>query len=429
VRITVNLGEATAKQTQFYSSTAKYTAFGGARGGGKSHALRIQAILGAVKYPGSKTLIVRRTYSELERVVIEPFLKLLPAAAANYNSGRHTVVFGNGSIVRFGHFAGLNSELEYQGQEYDRIMIDEATQLSERQFRSLGASLRGSGDCPKQMYLTANPGGVGHYWFKRLFVDRRYENGENESDYFFIPAVLDDNPYLMRASPEYAKMLDALPKDIRRAHRFGDWNAPGGRFFSEFSLEKHTVDDFSVPESWVKYRAFDYGLDMFACVWVAVDYDGTAYVFREVERSGLIVSEAAALMKKLSPPGERIITTAAPPDMWSRQKDSGKTMAEIFTTNGIGLSKVSNARVAGWLQVRELMNGKLKIFKSCERLIENLGLIQVSRKNPGDCSGEPHEVTHICDALRYFAALRYAAPEIEVDDEELDGFRDFMIGS
>jgi len=321
-------------------------------------------------------------------------------------------------VIKFGHFGDTRAELEYQGQEYDWVMIDEATQLTERQFRVLGACLRGTSEYKKQMYLTANPGGVGHFWFKRLFVDRNYDKGENSEDYNFVSATLDDNRWLKEGSPDYAKMLEALPEDIRRAHRYGDWNAPGGRFFSEFKPEEHVERGFSIPEDWTRYRAFDYGLDMFACIWVAVDYEGTAHVYREVQREGLVASEAAALMKRMTQPGERIVTSVAPPDMWNRQKDTGRTIAEIFASSGVSLSKAMNNRVQGWMQVKEMLRGRLKVFESCEQLVTNLAAIQVSRKNPSDCAEEPHSVTHICDALRYWCGFRFMGPRAEEEGGE-----------
>jgi phage terminase large subunit len=150
-------------------------------------------------------------------------------------------------------------------------------------------------------------------------------------------------------------MLDLLPEDVRRAWRFGDWNALGGSYFPEFQDDTHVIKPFlRTPREWKKYRAFDYGLDMFACIWVAVDYIGRCYVYREVQMKNLIVSEAAKLMHDLTPPDENIEFTAAPPDMWNRQKDSGKNMAEIFAQNGVGLIKASNNRVQGHLMVKEM---------------------------------------------------------------------------
>ena len=402
--VQVDLGTLNPKQKQFCQSRSRYTAYGGARGGGKTHVLLRKAAGGALTYPGIKILIVRREYPELEQNIILPMQKLIPPEVGSYNGSMRMMFFCNGSIIKFGHY-GAGDDQEYQGLEFDWIFMEEATQFSESQFRTLGACLRGATKFPRRMYLTCNPGGIGHLWVKRLFVDREYREGENAKDYTFIPATVDDNPQLLEASPEYKQMLDLLPEDVRRAWRYGDWNAMAGTFFPEFRKETHVIAPFvRVPREWKKYRAFDYGLDMFACLWVAVDFEGRAYVYREVQQSGLIVSEAAKLANALTPPEEHIEFTIAPPDMWNRQKDSGRSMAEIFAQNGLGLLKASNNRVQGWMAVKELLKPMksdtdrpgLLVTENCVGLIRNLPSIQHDEKNPSDCATEPHEITHIC---------------------------------
>lgn len=434
-------GYLTPPQQAFTRSRCRYTAYGGARGGGKTHVLRWKAFAGCLAYPGIRVLVVRREYPELEQTVILPMKAMIPREVARYNGTGHMFSFLNGSIIKFGHFS-TGDEQVYQGQEYDWIFMDEATQFTEDQFRTLGACLRGVNDIPKRIYLTCNPGGVGHFWVKRLFVTREYEKGERPEDYAFIPATVEDNPFLMEASPDYVQMLDLLPEDIRRAHRYGDWDALSGVFFPEVRRESHLVEDFRIPEGWARYRAIDYGLDELACLWVAIDYDGRCYVYREVRRSGLIVSEAAALIQEMTPPGERIAVTLAPPDLWNRQKDTGRNMAEIFMAHGLALMKVSNDRVQGWMALKELLKpvGEggapgLVICESCKDLYDHLTMIQHDSKRPEDCAAEPHEITHDTDALRYFAVTRLLgaerpAPEagIEPGAERMEDYDGYLTG-
>ena len=425
----MDLGTLNPKQKQFCQSRSRYTAYGGARGGGKTHVLLRKAAGGALTYPGIKILIVRREYPELEQNIILPMQKLIPPEVGSYNGSMRMMFFCNGSIIKFGHY-GAGDDQEYQGLEFDWIFMEEATQFSESQFRTLGACLRGATKFPRRMYLTCNPGGIGHLWVKRLFVDREYREGEKAKDYTFIPATVDDNPQLLEASPEYKQMLDLLPEDVRRAWRYGDWNAMAGTFFPEFRRETHVIAPFvRVPREWKKYRAFDYGLDMFACLWVAVDFEGRAYVYREVQQSGLIVSEAAKLANALTPPEEHIEFTIAPPDMWNRQKDSGRSMAEIFAQYGLGLLKASNNRVQGWMAVKELLKPMksdtdrpgLLVTENCVGLIRNLPSIQHDEKNPSDCATEPHEITHICDAARYFCVTRVLGAQ-KIEEKIVDDF-------
>ena len=442
--IKVDFGELNPKQAQFCASRTLYTAYGGARGGGKTHVVRIKAVGGALKFPGLRVLIVRKTYPELQSNHIEPIIKMVPPTLGSYNGQLRTVYYHNGSIIRYGHYQSDMAESEYQGQEFDWIFMDEATQFTERQFRTLGGLLRGVNDFPKRFYLTCNPGGVGHQWVKRLFIDRKFkasddpEECENPEDYSFIAARVEDNTHLMKASPAYVKMLASLPEHMKKAHRYGDWDALSGAYFHEFSESIHVIDPFKVPDDWVKYRSFDYGLDMLACYWIAVDYYGRCYVYRELTAEKQIVSDASDLILGCTLPEEKIACTFAPPDIWSTQKDTGKTMAEKFMECGIGIIRASNNRVQGHLMIKELLkpmaDGKpgLLITKDCQRLIEDMKSIQADEKNPNDCAKQPHEITHTVDGLRYFAISRSMSPQRAVvqDDDEDDytPYDEFMTG-
>lgn len=431
--VTIDLGRPNSEpQREFFASRCKYTAYGGARGGGKTWASSRKAIGGALRWPGIKILMIRREYDDMRNSLIEPMLAILPQEIATYNGTLNIIYFVNGSTIKFGNMPGYGAAVagKYQGQEYDWIFMEEATQFTEQEFRGLGACLRGVNKIPNRFYLTCNPGGVGHHWVKRLFVSREFRDGENPADYCFIKATVEDNKDLMESSPDYIQALDLLPEDIRNAHRYGDWDALAGTYFSEFRPELHTCKSFRIPDEWPRYRAFDYGLDMFACLWIAVDFSGRCYVYREYCESDLVVSDAARVMRACTPPEERVSFTIAPPDMWNRQKDSGKNMAELFMQNGIGLLKASNSRIQGWLALKELMklrkDGKpgLIIFSDCKSLIEFLPALQHDTKNPSDCAKEPHEITHAPDALRYFAVMRtmpaiknaVITPEDDFDD-------------
>lgn len=411
----IDLGRPNSEpQRKFFSARQKYVCYGGARGGGKSWAIRTKAVGMALRWPGIKILIIRRTYPDLENSLITPLVSLIPPSIGYYNASMHMVYFVNGSTIKFGHLTSYGAAIggEMQGQEYHIVMVDEATQFLESEFRALAACVRSTDDLPKRMYLSCNPGGIGHAWVKRLFVERRFKPGENPDDYLFIKATVDDNVDLMKSSPDYVAALDLLPEDIRNAHRYGDWDALAGTYFPEFRTELHTFKPFPIPDEWPRYRAFDYGLDMFACLWVAVDFTGRCWVYREFAESNMIVSDAARAMRDCTPEREHIQFTIAPPDMWNRQKDTGKSMAEGFMQGGIGLLKASNSRVQGWLQVKELLKIQgdskpgLMISTDCAGLLEFLPILQHDPKNPSDVAKEPHEITHIPDALRYFCVMR-----------------------
>lgn len=172
---------------------------------------------------------------------------------------------------------------------------------------------------------------------------------------------------------------------------------------------------------------------------MAVDFAGRCYVYRQYNETRLIVSEAASAAISLTPARERIEYTIAPPDMWSTQKDTGKTMAQIFGECGLPVLKAANNRVQGFMAVKEMLkplpDGKpgLMICESCKSLIDDLQAIQHDEKNPNDCAKQPHELTHDVDALRYFCVMRTLKPEkpVEVDDYEedrLDDYDEYMTG-
>lgn len=427
--VEIDLGSPNSdKQEQFFDSHVKYTCFGGARGGGKSWCTQRKSVGGCLHYPGLRVLIVRRRYEDLENSVIEPICKLVDGKVALYNINQHSLTFANGSYIKFGNMESYNSATagKYQGQEYDWIFLEEATQFTEQEFRGLAACCRGASSYPKRIYMTANPGGIGHRWVKRLFVERDFLPAEDPDDYVFIKATVEDNVDLLKGSPDYINALDLLPEDIRMAHRFGDWDALAGGYFPEFTHRTHVVKDFPIDPGWLKFRAFDYGLDMFACLWIAVDYKGRYYVYKEFAESKLIVSVAAQAALTATPYTDRIEYTVAPPDMWSTQKDSGKTMAQIFMESGLSLVKANNSRVQGWMAVKELMkpmaDGRpgILVFESCKGLIDDLIAIQHDEKNPSDCAKQPHEITHRPDALRYFCQLRTLKPEQLGQEEEYD---------
>jgi phage terminase large subunit len=379
-----------------------------------------------MSYPGIKILVIRREYSDMENSIIDPILKAVATTPHNYNKSDHLLSFANGSQIKFGNMPGYGAAVagRYQGQEHDVVFLEEATQFTESEFRGIAAVIRGANKFPKRMYLTCNPGGIGHFWVKRLFIDRKFKDGEDPKDYVFISATVDDNKDLMKANPDYVRQLELLPEDIRRAHRYGDWNALSGVYFEEFTEGVHTCKPFSIPPHWMRYRAMDYGLDMFFCIWVAVDETGRCFVYRQFEQSNMVVSDAARKQLDLTRSDEDIGYTIAPPDMWSRSSDTGKSRANAFMKHGVALVRADNNRVQGWSALKELFkirkDGRpgLIIFDNCSSLIDCLKSLQHDRTVPDDVAKQPHEITHGPDALRYFAQTYVLPADVQIALEE-----------
>ncbi len=412
-------------QKEFLRARERFVAYGGSRGGGKSFAVRMKAALSALRYPGIRILILRRSYPELYENHIKLLRRQLQGVAVFRDSDK-SLAFPNTSLIKFGYCDADADAERYQGQEWDMIFMDEATHFTAYQFSCLTACLRGTGDYPRRFYLTCNPGGVGHAWVKRLFIDREYGPGERPSDYRFIRASVYDNRPLLEKDPSYLHRLQALEPTMRRAWLEGDWDLLAGQFFSEFRRQKHVVAAGTLPSPGRVFRAFDYGLDMLACLWFSLDERGQITVFRELALPGLIASAAAAAIVSHSP--EEVVATYAPPDLWNRQKDTGCSMWELFEAAGLRLTRADSNRVQGWMQVREALaerplgNGqcapRLHISDACPQLIRCLSGLRHDKDRPGDCESEPHELTHLPDALRYFLRGR-ATPARPKKEETL----------
>lgn len=409
----LNLNE---RQKLFFKARRRFVAYGGARGGGKTWAVRIKAMLLACRYAGIKILIVRRSFQELRDNHILP-LQMELRDLARWKEQEKRFIFPNGSYIRFGYCSAERDVLQYQGQEYDIIFIDEATQLTEFQFQTFKGCLRGANDFPKRMYLTCNPGGVGHAWVKRLFIDRQYVESERPEDYEFIQAKVTDNPVLMKKDPEYINMLRSLPYELREAWLNGSWDIFAGQYFSEWNRDVHVVEPFVIPAWWRRYITIDYGLDMLAAYLIVVDDHDMAYVVQEVYKGrdlgegakGLIVSEAAAEVKALAGNGD-IAAYLAPPDLWNARQETGKSVADIFAESGIYLTQTNNDRIDGWMAMHERLHvfedeqgvqvAKLRIFPQCINLIRTLPQLRYDDKRINDVATEPHELTHGPDAIR-----------------------------
>ena len=258
-----DIGKPNPRQIEFFKARARFIAYGGARGGGKSWAVRKKAAGLALSYPGASILIVRRTFPELRENHILPMTADL-AGVARYRDADKSFTFPGGSRIVFGYCSSESDVLQYQGQEYDVIFMDEATQFTEFQFTTLTACLRGANDFPKRFYLTCNPGGVGHAWVKRLFIDRRYKKTEHPEDYVFIAANVYDNHALMEHDPDYVRMLENLPEEQRRAWLLGQWDIFEGQYFAEFDRNVHVCRPHGIPAHWRRYVTLDYGMDMLA---------------------------------------------------------------------------------------------------------------------------------------------------------------------
>ena len=426
------------KQRLFLLDRHKHIAFGGARGGGKSWAVRTKAKLLAFRYSGIRLLIVRRSYPELMNNHIN-ILRNELAGAAVYNDRDKILRFMNGSTINF-MYCDRDGDLDrIQGVEYDVIFIDEATQLSEYQMKSIAACVRGVNPFPKRVYYTCNPGGRGHGYIKRLFVDRRFKDGENPEDYSFIQSLVSDNTALMKAQPDYIKQLEALPPKLKQAWLYGKWDIFDGQFFEDFKIgndkEKselrftHVIKPFDISRGeargWKLYRSYDFGYNRpFSCAWWAVDYDGVIYRILELYGCTSTPNEGVrwtpekqfeeiSRMEREHPWLKgRDIQGVADPSIWDASK--GESVADTAARYGVYFTPGDNKRIAGWMQCHYRLQfdsegyPRMYVFENCRAFIRTVPLLSFSASNPEDLdtSGEDHAA----DEWRYFCMDRPIRP-------------------
>ncbi len=429
----------TSRQLAFVRAEADEVLFGGAAGGGKSFAQLIDALVYALRYAGSQQLILRRTMPELERTLVRGALALYPSAIYRYAKSERTGRFINGSTIEFGYCDNEKDVYRYQSAEYDVVRFDELTHFTEEMYLYLLSRLRGVNGFPKQAKSTSNPGNIGHAWVKRRFIDAAAPETtakEANGTRLFLPARVTDNVFLMKKDPGYLRRLCNLGEEERRRLLEGDWDVRAGQYFSEWRREKHVCAPFEIPKEWTRIFTMDYGLDMLAGYWIALDETGRAYVYRELYESDRIISEAAGRILAQTAPGERVALWLAPPDLWNRRQDSGRSAAELFASNGIVLTRASAARVPGWYALKELLGARgdgrpgLLFFENCVNAIRCVPALQHDAADPNDCANRPHELTHAPDALRYFAAHRILpradpAGLCDAFDDELAGLIGF----
>lgn len=428
----------TEKQEMFVNATTQNideVLFGGSAGSGKSYVQVIDSMLYAVTYPGSKQVLLRRTFPELEHSLIRQFLEVVPKELYSYNSSKHTVSFTNGSILDFGFCDTDDAVYKYQSQEIDCLRLDEATHFTEYQYRYLRSRVRGTNKFPHMVKSTTNPGNAGHVFFRERFIEpapplipfevKSANPNRRPERRIFIPSRVYENTFLMDADPEYLRRLEDLPEDERRQLLEGDWYVFSGQFFSEFKRDVHVIRPDELPartKDWRLYTTMDYGLDALAWYLIAENARGEAYVLSEIYQPNVIISDAARLIKqRLKDLGiTKVDEHLAPTDLWNRRQETGRSLAEIFRENGITLHKTSRDRLSGWAAVKEWLrpyvpqgsdrpSAKLRILDSCVNLIRCLPLLQYDERRYGDAATTPHEITHCPDALRGFCVYRSRA--------------------
>lgn len=407
----------TGPQTDFLAASETDVLYGGAAGGGKSYAMLVDPLRFAHR-AAHRALILRRSMPEL-RELIDKSRELYPKAfpGCKYKEVEKLWNFPSGAKIEFGFLERDADVYRYQGQAYSWIGFDEIThQATEFSWNYLASRLRTTDpEIIPYMRCTANPGGVGAHWVKKRYIDPSPPNesfkGADGLSRKFIPARLDDNPYLANDG-RYEQMLKALPPTQRKQLLEGDWEVAEGAAFTEFDRHLHVIEPFDIPINWERTKGIDYGYaSESACIWGAVDRDdNTLIIYRELYRKGLLATDLAHLIAEMelndpmSVPG--VLDTAC----WNRTGQTGPTVGETLVKAGHKLRRADKNRVAGKIQIHEYLKvqqsgrPKIQIFNTCPNLIRELQSIPLDKSNPEDV--DTHAPDHAYDALRYLIMAR-----------------------
>ena len=421
-------------QTEFLEAPEREVLYGGAAGGGKSFAMLADPVR-YFSHPDFSGLLLRHTTEELRELIFksqEMYPKAVPGIKWSERKMQWTAP--SGARLWMSYLDRDEDVLRYQGLAFSWIGFDELTQwATPYAWDYMRSRLRSTApDLPVYMRATTNPGGRGHHWVKKMFLDpappnsrfvaTNIETGEDLNypaghakagkplfKRRFIPAKLVDNPYLAE-SGDYEAMLLSLPEQQKRQLLDGDWDIKEGAAFTEFNRNLHVVEPFDIPNNWVKFRACDYGYGSYSGVlWFAVSPDEQLIVYRELYVSKVLATDLADMVLELEAEDGNIRYGVLDSSLWHKRGDTGPSLAEQMISKGCRWTpsdRSKGSRVAGKnevhrrLQVDEFTEEpRLIFFNNCTNLVSQLPALPIDKKNPEDI--DTHSEDHLYDALRY----------------------------
>ena len=455
-------------QTDFLASPEEDVLYGGAAGGGKSYAL-LADLLRYADNGNHRALLLRRTLGELTELIDKSkqfYPKAFPGAV--FKEAKSMWQFPSGATALFSYLDKDTDVTRYQGQAFSWIGIDEITHYpTPYVWEYLRSRLRTTDESIiPYMRCTANPGSVGGWWIKKMYIDPSPPNTafpavdietktelkypENFPDkeragkalFYrkFIPARLTDNPFLTRGG-EYQAMLMSLPEVERKRLLEGDWDVAEGAAFTEFDRTIHVIDPITLPRGWNRIRAADYGYASPSCVlWGAVDWDGNIVIYRELYVKNHTGEQLANVIIELEKDDPTIMMSVLDSSCWNKT-GTGASIAESMIRRGVRWLPADRDRIAGKiaihrkLQIDSLsLKPRLTIFKTCTNLIRTLPTLPLSKQNPEDVDTKADD--HAYDALRYMIMTRHTgardyiqeAREAKEKDEKINSIADTMFG-
>ena len=421
-------------QTDFLAAGEQDVLYGGAAGGGKSFAMLVDP-LRFMNRSEHRALLLRRSMPELRELIDksrELYTKAFPGA--KFREVEKVWKFPSGATLEFGYLDRDADLYRYQGQSYSWIGIDELTQYpTEFPLQYLQSRLRTT-DSEIKPYIrcTANPGGVGGHWVRKRYLTPAPPNeafkGPDGLTRKFIPARLEDNPYLSKDG-RYEQMLASLPPVQRKQLLEGNWDVAEGAAFVEFNPEIHVIPPFKIPIHWAKYKGVDYGYAAESCcVWSTIDPDDdTLIIYRELYRKGLTGSALAEMITAYEKDDHKSIQGVLDTAAWNKTGVGGPTVGETLVRAGHKLRPADKNRIQGKIQIHEYLKQnkttgrpRLQIFSNCVNLIRELQSIPVDPNKPEDVDTKASD--HAYDALRYLIMSRPSKPSAYSRMKEIKRF-------
>lgn len=429
------------RQALLHETKARQILYGGAAGGGKSHALRWEGYLRCLMNPGVQVYLFRRTQKNLLLNHVVKIEREIPASLATFSEKRYALEFVNGSALRFCYCEAEQDVENYQGAEIHELLIDEAALMTPYQIGYLRSRVRLGSFKPKQpeylprMVMGSNPGGLAHDWLKARFVtpappETIFPDPENGRSNIFIPARMTDNAHLEEG---YDAQFLGMPEHLRRMLVDGDWDAVAGSYFDCWAPDRHVIPVCRVPETWTKFRAIDWGhATPFSVGWWAVadgvtplvDKTGKEWVLPEgclvryrewyggtLDQTGSATNKGLRLGPKevaqgilqRQAPGEVIAYTVIDPS--AARADTGPSVREELARAGVPNMAADNNRIAGWQQMyRRINDGMLVVMETCRDFVRTLPMLMPSEKDPEDVQKGGED--HVGDEARYACQSR-----------------------
>jgi len=427
-------------QTDFLSSSEREVLYGGAAGGGKSYAMLADPLHG-LNNPNFSGLLVRHTTEEL-RELIQKSQELYPKAipGIKWSERKSQWVSPRGGRLWMSYLDKDMDVMRYQGQAFNWIGFDELTQWSSPYaWNYMRSRLRSAYSDELGLYMraTTNPGGAGHQWVKKMFIDPSpskesfwatdiesgdtivYPKGHSREGQplfkrRFIPASLFDNPYLSEGG-DYEAMLLSLPEHQRKQLLEGNWDVNEGAAFPEFNRNIHVVDPYSIPKNWTRFRACDYGYGSWTgVVWLAVTPAEQLVVYREMYVTKVTATDLADMILDAEQEDGTIRYGVLDSSLWHNRGDTGPSLAEQMNMKGCRWrpsDRSKGSRVSGKneihrkLQVDEFTEEpRLVFFSTCTNTIAQVPSLPLDKRNPEDV--DTHAEDHLYDALRYGVMTR-----------------------